>query len=45
MPKRLPKHLFDALAAVRLVREFSQGLSLEALASNVLVRSAIERQL
>ena len=45
MPNRLPKHLFDALAAVRLAREFSVGLSLEALASNVLVRSAIERQL
>ena len=45
MPNRLPKHLFDALAAVRLAREFSMGLSLETLASNVLVRSAIERQL
>ena len=45
MPKRLPKHLFDALAAVRLAREFSAGLSLEGLTSNVLVRSAIERQL
>ena len=45
MPKRLPKHLFDALTAARLAREFSAGLSLDGLASNVLVRSAIERQL
>ena len=45
MPKRLLKHLFDALAAVRLAREFSAGLSLAGLISNALVRSAIERQL
>jgi uncharacterized protein with HEPN domain len=45
MPSRLPKHLFDALAAVRLAREFAAGLSFDAFVSNVLVRSAVERQL
>jgi uncharacterized protein with HEPN domain len=45
MPQRLPKHLFDALTAVRLAREFSAGLSFDGFVSNVLVRSAIERQL
>ena len=29
MPKRLPKHLFDAQTAARLAREFSAGLSLD----------------
>lgn len=45
MSSRLPKHLFDALTAVRLAQEFSAGLSFDAFVSNVLVRSAIERQL
>jgi uncharacterized protein with HEPN domain len=45
MPSRLPKHLFDALAASRLAREFAAGLSLEAYGSSPLVRSAVERQL
>lgn len=45
MPSRLPKHLFDAIAAARLAREFAAGLSFEAYAGNVLVRSAVERQL
>ena len=45
MPSRLPKHLFDALTALRLARQFSQGLSFDAFVSDVLVRSAIERQL
>lgn len=45
MSNRLPKHLFDALTAVRLAQEFSSGLSFESFGSNVLVRSAIERQL
>ncbi|HSV69542.1 MAG TPA: HepT-like ribonuclease domain-containing protein [Methylibium sp.] len=45
MPSRLPKHLFDAIAAARLAREFSAGLSFEAYAANALVRSAVERQL
>ena len=44
MSSRLPKHLFDALTAVRLAQEFSAGLSFDAFVSNVLVRSAIERQ-
>lgn len=45
MPSRLPKHLFDALTAVRLARRFAAGLSFDGFESNVLVRSAIERQL
>jgi uncharacterized protein with HEPN domain len=45
MTSRLPKHLFDALPAVRLAREFSAGLSFEDFVSNILVRSAVERQL
>ena len=45
MRNRLPKHLFDAVEAIRLAREFSSGLSFDGYASNVLVRSAIERQL
>ncbi len=45
MPSRLPKHLFDALTAVRLARQFAAGLSFDSFESNVLVRSAIERQL
>ena len=45
MRSRLPKHLVDAVEAIRLAREFSRGLSFDGYASNVLVRSAIERQL
>ena len=45
MPNRLPKHLFDALTALRLAREFSSGLSFDDFVSIVLVRSAVERQL
>lgn len=45
MSSRLPKHLFDALKAARLAREFIGELSLDAYAANTLVRSAVERQL
>lgn len=45
MTNRLPKHLFDALSAIRLALEFSAGVSFEAYCSNALVRSAVERQL
>jgi len=45
MPSRLPKHLFDALTAVRLARQFAAGLSFDDFVSNLLVRSAVERQL
>lgn len=45
MTNRLPKHLFDALAAIRLALEFSAGVSFEAYRSNALIRSAVERQL
>ena len=45
MTNRLAKHLFDALTAVRLAREFSAGLSFAGYEANTLVRSAVERQL
>jgi uncharacterized protein with HEPN domain len=45
MSSRLPKHLHDALAAARLAVEFLRGFDAEGHAANVLVRSAIERQL
>lgn len=45
MTSRLPKHLFDALIAVRLAREFSAGLSFEDFVANLLVRSAVGRRL
>jgi uncharacterized protein with HEPN domain len=45
MTNRLPKHLFDAVAAGRLALRFRGSLALEAYAADVLVRSAVERQL
>ena len=42
MPSRLPKHLFDALTAVRLARQFAAGLSFDGFDSNLLVRSALD---
>lgn len=45
MPPRLPKHLHDAVTAADLAVEFARGLDTMAYASNVLVRSAVERQL
>ena len=45
MTSRLPKHLFDALSAIRLAREFTAGVSFEACCGSALVRSAVERQL
>ena len=46
MTSRLPKHLFDALAAIRLAREFTVNVSsFDAYCANALVRSAVERQL
>ena len=45
MTSRLPKHLFDALEAIRLANEFTAGVSFEAYLSSALVRSAVERQL
>lgn len=38
-------HLWDAATAAQLVYEFSQGKSEAEFHSNLLVRSAIERQL
>jgi len=45
MMNRLPKHLHDALTAVRRAREFLGGLDADAYSTNALVRSAVERQL
>lgn len=46
MPSRLPKHLHDALRAAQLAMQFIQGIDDAAVyAGNVLVRSAVERQL
>jgi uncharacterized protein with HEPN domain len=45
MPSRLPKHLHDAMHAARLAIEFTRGFDAEAYAANLLVRSAVERQL
>jgi len=41
----LPKHLHDALTAARRAREFLGELDADAYRGNVLVRSAVERQL
>ena len=45
MTSRLPKHLFDALLAARRAGEFLGELDMEALRTNLLVCSAVERQL
>ena len=45
MPPRLPKHLHDAVQAARLAVKFAGGLEVDEYAQNVLVRSAVERQL
>jgi len=45
MTTRLPKHLFDALRAAQLATEFVGTLDEVAYGANVLVRSAVERQL
>lgn len=45
MTKRLPKHLHDALTASRRASEFLGELDADAYGGNVLVRSAVERQL
>lgn len=45
MTNRLPKHLHDALTAARRAREFLGELDADAYRANVLVRSAVERQL
>jgi uncharacterized protein with HEPN domain len=42
---RLPKHLFDALTAARRALTFVEGFDEAGYADNVLVRSAVERQL
>lgn len=45
MSSRLPKHLHDALTAATRAVSFLQGLDERAYAENLLVRSAVERQL
>lgn len=45
MTNRLPKLLHDALTAARRAGEFLGDLDLDAYRANVLVRSAVERQL
>ena len=45
MTNRLPKHLHDALTAARRAEEFLGGLDADGYRTNVLVRSAVERQL
>jgi len=45
MTSRLPKHLYDAVSAARRAREFLGALDAEGYRTNVLVRSAVERQL
>jgi uncharacterized protein with HEPN domain len=42
---RLPKHLFDALTAARLALSFVRDFDEAAYGGDVLVRSAVERQL
>jgi len=45
MTSRLPKHLHDAVSAARRAREFLGPLDADGYRANVLVRSAVERQL
>ncbi len=45
MSSRLPKHLHDALMAATHAVTFLQGVDDSAYAGNLLVRSAVERQL
>lgn len=45
MADRRPKLLFDALSAITAARSFVLGVSFEDYAKNLLLRSAVERQL
>ena len=45
MSARLPKHLFDAHAAATLAVRFCGTLDLATYSADVLIRSAVERQL
>jgi uncharacterized protein with HEPN domain len=45
MTNRLPKHLHDALTAAGRARQFLGELDADAYRGNLLVRSAVERQL
>ena len=45
MRERRPKLLVDALAAIDAASIFAQGQSLESYEANLMLRSAVERQL
>ncbi len=45
MPNATTKRLLDVLGACRAIRSFTAGLDLAAYERNLLVRSAVERQL
>ena len=45
MPSRLPKHLHDAAVAAGLACDLLAGVDDAAYLANVLLRSAVERQL
>jgi uncharacterized protein with HEPN domain len=45
MAERRPKLLFDALGAITAARSFVEGVRFEDYAKNLLLRSAVERQL
>ncbi|MGY0195089.1 HepT-like ribonuclease domain-containing protein [Leptothrix sp. BB-4] len=45
MPDRRPALLFDALQAIRAARQFTQDMALDGYLRDLLVRSAVERQL
>lgn len=45
MSTRLPKHLHDGVTAARLAVDFCRHMDATAFGANLLVRSAVERQL
>jgi uncharacterized protein with HEPN domain len=45
MPNRLPKHLHDALTAARLALRFAADVDEAGYRADVMLRSAVERQL
>ena len=45
MSTRLPKHLHDGMTAARLAVDFCRHMDATAFGANLLVRSAVERQL
>lgn len=45
MSERRPKLLFDAIAAIDAAQAFLSGVSLEGYEADLMIRSAVERQL